>query len=143
VQTAAGVATGRSTRVRMTKQTSPKSLEGAQFVRYFGPLLDALRGLGGSGTPDEVVERIASDLKLSDEVQNELLSSGEPRYRNQVHWARFYLVPGGFTRFIKARRVESDGAWSFHHPDVSTGTPDLPQVGPDLSGAATREGRQG
>ncbi len=33
--------------------------EGALFVRYFGPLLDALGGLGGSGTPAEVVERIA------------------------------------------------------------------------------------
>ena len=42
---------------------------GAQFVRYFGPLLEALRGLGGSGTPDEVVERIAGDLKLPDKVQ--------------------------------------------------------------------------
>jgi restriction system protein len=48
-----------------------KKEEGARFVRYFGPLLDALRALGGSGTPDEVVERIALDLGLSDEVQNE------------------------------------------------------------------------
>jgi hypothetical protein len=31
------------------KQQSP--VEGAQFVRYFGPLLDALRALGGSGSP--------------------------------------------------------------------------------------------
>lgn len=46
-----------------------KKEEGSQFVRYFGPLLDALRGLGGSGSPDEVVERIASDLSLSDEIR--------------------------------------------------------------------------
>ena len=78
----------------MGKQAPKKSVEGAQFVRYFG-LLDALRGLGGSGTPEEVVERIAADLKVSDEAQNELLPSGEPRYRNQVHWARFYLVREG------------------------------------------------
>ena len=44
--------------------SKPNKIEGAQFVRYFGPLLDALRGLGGSGTPDEVVERIAEDLKI-------------------------------------------------------------------------------
>ncbi len=69
-----------------------KADEGAQFVRYFGPLLDALRKLSGSGTPDEVVEQIASDLGLSDEVQNDLLPSGQPRFRNQVAWARFYLV---------------------------------------------------
>ncbi len=65
---------------------------GAQFLHYFGPLLDALRELGGSGTPDEVVEQIASDLKLPDDLQNELLPSGELRFRNQVAWARFYLV---------------------------------------------------
>ncbi len=69
-----------------------KAEEGTQFVRYFGPLLDALRKLGGSGTPDEVVEQIASDLGLTDEVQNDLLPSGQPRFRNQVAWARFYLV---------------------------------------------------
>lgn len=73
----------------MAKQPRQKPIEGAQFVRYFAPLLEALRELGGSGTPDEVVERIAEDLKLPDEVQNELLPSGEPRYRNQVAWARF------------------------------------------------------
>ena len=79
----------------MAKAQTQKPIQGAQFVRYFGPVLDALRGLGGSGTPDEVVERIAEDLKLSDDVQNELLPSGEPRYRNQVAWARFYLVREG------------------------------------------------
>jgi hypothetical protein len=52
-----------------------KKDERARFVRYFGPLPDALRALGGSGTPDEVVERIALDLGLSDEVQNELTPS--------------------------------------------------------------------
>ncbi len=83
-----------------------KSVEGAQFVRYFGPLLEALRGLGGSGSPDEVVERIAKDLNLSDEIQNELLPSGEPRFRNQVAWARFYLVREGLLDSSKR------GVWS-------------------------------
>ena len=73
-----------------------KNEEGAQFVKYFGPLLDALRKLGGSGTPDEVVEQIAKDLSLPDEIQNDLLPSGEPRFRNQVAWGRFYLVREGF-----------------------------------------------
>ena len=52
---------------------SKRKAAGAQFVRYFGPLLDALRGLGGSGTPSEVVERIAEDLAIPDTVQNEIL----------------------------------------------------------------------
>lgn len=80
--------------------------EGSQFVRYFGPLLEALRGLGGSGSPDEVVERIASDLALPDELQNELLPSGELRYRNQVAWARFYLAREGLLDSSKR------GIWS-------------------------------
>jgi restriction system protein len=98
----------------MAKAKQQSSGEGAQFVRYFGPLLDALRALGGSGSPDEVVERIAADLKLSDELQNELLPSGEPRYRNQVHWARFYLVREGL--LDSSRR----GVWSLTERGLST-----------------------
>lgn len=79
---------------------------GAQFVRYFGPLLEALRELGGSGAPSEVVEQIAEDLKLSDEVQNELLDSGSPRFPNQVAWARFYLTREGLLDSSKR------GIWS-------------------------------
>ena len=87
----------------MTKMTKT---EGTQFLRYFGPVLDALRGLGGSGTPDEVIERIAADLKLSDDVQNDLLPSGGSRFRNQVAWSRFYLVREGLLDSSKR------GVWS-------------------------------
>lgn len=83
-----------------------KPKEGAQFLRYFGPLLDALRELGVSGTPQEVVERIGSDLKLPDDLQNKLLPSGELRYRNQVAWARFYLAQEGLIDSSKR------GVWS-------------------------------
>lgn len=88
--------------------------EGAQFVKYFGPLLDALRGLGGSGSPDEVVERIAADLQLSDEVQNETLPSGQSRFHNQVAWARFYLVSEGLIDSSKR------GVWSLTDRGRST-----------------------
>lgn len=80
--------------------------EGAQFVRYFGPLLDALRTLGGSGTPSEVVEQIAADLKVSDKAQADLLPSGTPRFPNQVAWARFYLTREGLLDASKR------GVWS-------------------------------
>jgi restriction system protein len=83
-----------------------QQIEGAQFVRYFGPVLDALRTLGGSGTPSEVVEQIASDLAVPDEAQAELIPSGTPRFRNQVAWARFYLAREGF---LDASRR---GVWS-------------------------------
>lgn len=85
---------------------TPKAIEGAQFLRYFGPALDALRQLGGSGTPGEVVDQIARDLGLSDDIQNELLSSGALRFPNQVAWARFYLAREGLIDSSKR------GIWS-------------------------------
>jgi restriction system protein len=90
----------------MTAARKDNKKEGAKFLRYFGPLLDALRELGGSGTPDEVVEQIAQDLKIPDSVQNEPLPSGEPRFRNQVYWARLYLVHEGLVGSSKR------GVWS-------------------------------
>lgn len=68
-----------------------------QFVKYFGPVLEALDQLGGSGRPDEVRSIIAQRLKLSEEEQSEQLpSKAQPRFDNQVHWARFYLSKVGF-----------------------------------------------
>jgi restriction system protein len=64
----------------------------AEFVKWFGPLLDALRDLGDSGRPREVSGRIAKNLNLSDEILDETLKSGGSRFHNQVAWARQYLV---------------------------------------------------
>src|ERR1039457_6015094 len=86
-----------------------KQVEGAQFVQWFGPLLDALRALGGSGTPDEVKDNIAATLGVPDEQLNEVLPSGESRFRNQVAWARFYLGARRSSRFLSARYLESYG----------------------------------
>lgn len=83
-----------------------RTSEGTKFLRYFGPLLDALRKLGGSGSPDEVVEQIASDLSLPDDEQNEVLPSGGSRFKTNVAWARFYLVREGL--LDSSRR----GIWS-------------------------------
>ncbi len=57
-----------------------------------GPILDALRELGGSGKPREVCDLIAERQGLSDKKLEETLKSGQTRYYNQVHWARQYLV---------------------------------------------------
>ena len=69
----------------------------SQFARYIGPVLDAIRELGGSGRPDEVRSVIARDLHISDAEQSEPLPSGvQTRFENQVHWARFYLAKAGY-----------------------------------------------
>jgi restriction system protein len=64
----------------------------AEFIRWFGPLLDALRDLGDSGRPREVSARISKNLRLSDELLDQTLKSGGSKFHNQVAWARQYLV---------------------------------------------------
>ncbi|MDA1229755.1 MAG: restriction endonuclease [Planctomycetota bacterium] len=68
----------------------------SEFVHWMGPILDALRELGGSGKPREVCDLIAENRGLSDKKLEETLKSGQTRYYNQVHWARQYLVWEGF-----------------------------------------------
>ncbi len=88
----------------MARQTS--TVKGPQFVRYFAPVLDALRELGGSGRPSEVDERIASELRLSEAEVSQVTKSGQSRYSNQVAWARFYLAKAGLLD------SSSRGVWS-------------------------------
>lgn len=66
--------------------------KGADFIKWFGPLLDALRDLGDSGKPREVSSKIAENLSLEDSILDETLKSGQNRFHNQVAWARQYLV---------------------------------------------------
>ncbi|MBZ0159252.1 restriction endonuclease [Candidatus Methylomirabilis sp.] len=80
--------------------------KGPRFVRYFGPVVEALQGLGGSGSPDEVRAVVASRLAISEQEQSEQLSSGSSRFDNQVAWARFYLTRAGL--LDSSRR----GIWS-------------------------------
>jgi restriction system protein len=70
-------------------------IKGPQFVQYFGTVLEVLRGLGGSGTPSEVTDAVAEQLDIPEHAQEEMLKSGESRFKNKVAWARFYLVKAG------------------------------------------------
>ena len=70
--------------------------KGPQFVGFFGPVLDALRALGGSGSPNEVADKIAERLQIPAKQQEELTASGQQRFLNRIQWARFYLSKAGF-----------------------------------------------
>jgi restriction system protein len=80
--------------------------EGIQFLHQFGPLLDALRVLGGSATPDEATTKVAELTGATEEQLNETLPSGGSRFKNQVAWARFYLKREGLLDSSKR------GIWS-------------------------------
>lgn len=72
--------------------TDKKKSTQAEFTKWFGPLLNALRELGGSGRPKEVIEEIAKAEKIKDSQREEVMKSGILRFDNQVAWARQYLV---------------------------------------------------
>lgn len=64
-----------------------------EFVKWFGPILDALRALGGSAKPSEITRWIANNYKIPDKVLNERYEkSGVLKFANRIAWARQYLV---------------------------------------------------
>lgn len=73
----------------------PKQEKKAENVRWMNPILTALKELGGSGTSKEVIEKVAKNEKISDEVRGIKLKNGSSKFDNQVMWARLYLVYEG------------------------------------------------
>ncbi len=73
----------------MNKKVSSK----AEFVKWFGPVLDALRALGGSAKPREITQWIGENHNIPDKILNERYEkSGVLKFQNQLAWARQYLV---------------------------------------------------
>jgi restriction system protein len=97
-----------------------RAMNGPNFVRYIGPVLGALKQLGGSGRPAEVREIVAQILALPDPVLDEQSAGGNNRYDNQVAWARFYLAKAGYIDASKR------GVWSLTEKGL---------VAPDMSHA--------
>lgn len=86
----------------MTKLTKT----GPKFLAMLGPVLKAVRDLGGSARPQEVYQRVSESLGLTADEKSKLTPSGSPRHENQMAWARFYLVRAGLMDSSKR------GVWS-------------------------------
>lgn len=69
---------------------------GPQFVRFIGPVVDALNKLGGSGQPAEVKSIIVENLHVSEAELTDSVASGASRFSKNVDWARFYLAKAGY-----------------------------------------------
>ena len=69
----------------------------ASFIKWFKPVLDALKALAGSGTPEQVHNCIIEHENLDDEVINATRgATKQNKFSNEVAWARNYLVYGGY-----------------------------------------------
>lgn len=70
---------------------------GAKFLRWFKPLLQALKDLGGSATPKEARNKIIENENLTEEETSAVVGKTQtPEFNNDVAWARQYLVRGGY-----------------------------------------------
>jgi len=66
--------------------------KGPQFLRFCIPIIEVLKETGGSGTPSEVTDAVIERLNIPEEEQLITLKNGGSRVRNQVAWAKFYLL---------------------------------------------------
>jgi restriction system protein len=88
--------------------------KGPQFIRFFKPILQVLKQTGGSGTVSEVIDRVIELLQIPEAEQEVTLKNGQSRVRNQVQWARLYLVRAGL--------LDSSlrGVWSLTEKGIAT-----------------------
>ena len=91
-----------------------KKTNGPKFLQYYIPIIEALRKLGGSATLSETVDKVVEDLNISENEQKEVLKSGEQRVKNQIAWARLYLVKNGYIDSSKR------GIWSLTKKGLDT-----------------------
>lgn len=83
-----------------------KSASGPKFVQYFNPVLEALRTLGGTAEPKEVMALVKDLANVSELELRETNKNGQSKYENKIGWARFYLAKAGL---IDSKRR---GVWS-------------------------------
>ena len=80
--------------------------KGPQFIRFFRPIVEVLKEIGGSGTAAEVIDHVIEKMMIPESEQEVILKGGQPRVRNQIQWARFYLAQAGIIDSSKR------GVWS-------------------------------
>lgn len=84
-----------------------KKINGPQFLKFFNPLVEVLKDLGGSGNSSEVTDLVVERMNITEDELEQTLKSGTSRIKNQIAWARNYLVRSGIMDDSSKR-----GIWS-------------------------------
>jgi len=74
----------------MTKSNRPLHL------RYWIPIIEVLKSLGGSGKAAEVADLVVEKLEISEKELSDTLQNGTSKIYNQISWARFFLARLGY-----------------------------------------------
>jgi len=90
-----------------------KQAKGPQFIRFFKPVIEVLKESGGSGTAAEIIDQTIEKMDISEKEQEATNKNGQSRVRNQVNWARLYLVRAGYLDSSKR------GVWSLTEKGMS------------------------
>jgi restriction system protein len=64
----------------------------SEFLKFCIPIVEVIRDLGGSGRSAEVTDLVIDRMNISEAEQRVTNKNNVPRTRNQIAWARFYLV---------------------------------------------------
>lgn len=64
-------------------------------VKFFLPIMSALKKLGGSGTITEVKDTLIEILNIPEEKLEEKYKSGVSKIDNQISWNKIYLTRAG------------------------------------------------
>jgi restriction system protein len=96
---------------------------GPKFIRFFWPIIGALRDLGGAAPAREAVDLAIEKLNIGDDERAERTKSGSLRVENQAHWARNYLVWAGLIDGSKHGLWKlTDEGWSLRLEDQNAET---------------------
>lgn len=71
-------------------------MKGPHFLIYIQPLIEVLKNNGGSGSTSDVIDQVIESMGIPDHEVEVTISSGASRVRNQIQWARMYLVKAEF-----------------------------------------------
>ena len=76
-------------------QEDAKKQSVPRFVSFLGPVIEALRELGGAAEPKEVFHILEKSQIVNEEDLKVTLKNGSSKFENQIGWARFFLVKAG------------------------------------------------
>lgn len=79
------------------KEDNAEVKSNAAFLRWFSPIIQALRDLGGSATPADTRNKIIENEKLTEqEICETRGKNNVNKFENDVAFARSYLVKSGY-----------------------------------------------
>jgi restriction system protein len=59
--------------------------KGPEFTRFFQPIIEVLKNLGGSGKASEVTDIVIEKMRIPENELDVVLKNGTSRIKNQIH----------------------------------------------------------